>query len=275
MDTSSGVWRMRQLLIATVVGTAMGVLACNGSDDKKGQPTAGAADSSRPGGAVARTVAAVPRLPKKLEEMSADDFIDVIKDVDWTGHLEKRDCDDDPGCANGNKVTWVRHEAAAGANDLAFDTISEYGMVVSRFQNIGRFKEAHYQLPAGKGEWYQVLTRGADADHAIAHFVNLHFLGNGTPRLDVMPTPLTVSLCEPGKHGTTDAAFKDCPDRQSTGATSPTAPPPTFNKGAWFTCSLGCCTTEGVRGNSGQRSPDSTKSDSAARDSTKKRQRSG
>jgi hypothetical protein len=257
---------MRRLVAVAVA--VMGMLACMGGDDKKEQSSG--SDSSRSGAAAARTTAEVPRLPKKLEEMSADEFIEVIKNVDWTGHLEKRDCDDDPGCANGNKVTWVRHEAAAGANDLAFDTIPDNGMVVSRFQNIGRFKEAHYQLPAGKGEWYQVLTRGADADHAVAHFVNLHFLGNGTPKLDIMPNTLPVRLCESGKHGTTDAAFKDCPDRQSSGATSPDAPPPTFNKGAWFTCSLGCCTTDGVRGGSEVKKPDSSATNSTTRTSATK-----
>jgi hypothetical protein len=269
MDTSSRTLGMRRLLAVTVVAAVVGMPACKGADGTKGKPTAGAADSSRPGGRAGRTTAAVPRLPKKLEQMTAEDFIDVINGVDWTGHLEKRDCDDDQDCTHGNKVTWVRHEAAVGANDLAFDTLPENGMVVARLQNIGRFKEARYQLPAGKGEWYQVLTPGADAQTAIAHLVNLHFQGNGTPKLDINPTPLMVTQCEAGKHDTTDAGFKDCPTPPRTAATSPDAPPPTFNRGAWFTCSLGCCTTEGVRGLDSARA-DSARRDSAGRASTKR-----
>ena len=119
-----------------------------------------------------------------------------------------------------------------------------------------------------------VLTRGTVAQHARVQFVSLTFQGNGKPRLDIRPNALDVTICEPGKHDSTDAGFKDCTQGntgQPTPPAPPFAPPTSFNRGAWFTCSLGCCTTEGVRGLDSL-SADSVRADSAKRDSSKNRQ---
>ena len=159
MHTLSGARRTRRVLSMTVTMTAAVLSACGtgsgdaGTKQETAGVKAGAAGSAPPVAGVARATPEVPKLPRKIEDISADEFIDVIKDVAWRGHLVKRECDE-PGCdAAGTRATWVRHEAAAGANDLAFDTISVNGVVVGRMQNIGRFKERFYQLPAGRGEW--------------------------------------------------------------------------------------------------------------------------
>jgi hypothetical protein len=283
--TTSGARKTRHLLAVTIVVATAVSSACSGRSGDAGKQqggtgaTTGAPDSGRTGARAVRTTPAVPRLPKKIEDITADEFLEVIKDVDWTGHLVKRQCDGETGCdAAGTKVTWVRHEAAAGANDLAFDTIPANGVVISRMQNIGKFKEGFYQLPGGKSEWYVVLTPAVNARTATAQFVSLDFQGNGTAKLDTMRKRLRVTICEAGRHDSTDAGFKECPvgnSGQANPAPTPFALPTSFNKGAWFTCSLGCCTTEGVRGNSREKVPDSTKTDSATRDSTKRQQRSG
>jgi hypothetical protein len=276
MHTLSGVWTMPHLLVITVVVTSISTACSLGSGDGKKQSagdsaTVGTSDRSRPGAGSVRTTRSVPRLPKKVKDITADEFVDVIKDVKWTGHFVRRQCEGEPDCDEaGTKATWVRHEAAEGANDLAFDTIPENGVVISRMQNMGKFKERMYQLPGGGSkEWYVVLTPAVNVRTAVAQFVSLDFQGNGKAKLDTMRKRLMVTICDSGMHDSTDAGFKECGSGVS-GQPTPAPPfalPSSFNRGAWFTCSLGCCTTEGVRGLDSARA-DSARRDSAGRAST-------
>ena len=278
--TRSGAWKTRQLQTATVIVTAMVTLACSSSaGDTKSQSagaTAGATDSSRSDAQVARSTAKVPELPRKIEDISPEDFVKAIENVSWSGHAVERECTgaglegmcrDTPGHVS----TVVRHEAAAGANDVAFGAaLPENGVVISRMQNLRDRREKFYGL-RGKGEWYAILTRGESDDKAILQLVKLDFSPQGKPKLDLMPGAWQVGKCKDGDghHDTADAGFKDCNAQANAGAP---LVPNSFNRGAWFTCSLGCCTTEGVRGNAGEKGPDSTKTDSTTRDTTKRQQ---
>jgi hypothetical protein len=213
----------------------------------------------------------VPVLTAKIEDITADDFLKVVENVTWTGHIVERQCDEaDCSTGPGNTSTVVRHEAAAGANDLDVDALPEYGVVVSRMQNLGKRKERFYGLRGGK-EYYVILTRGATNASANLQLVNLDFDGRGRPKLDLMPGKRPVAACDSEHHDAADAGFKECPAQPS--PAPPFALPTSFNRGAWFTCSLGCCTTGGVRGAGGGRGPDSTRTDSTARDSAGRQQR--
>jgi hypothetical protein len=223
----------------------------------------------------------VPVLTAKIEDITPDDFVKVVENVTWTGHIVERQCDAPFGiCSSkpGNRSTVVRHEAAEGANDLDLTTLPENGVVVSRMQNLGKHKEKFYDLPSGKGEWYVILTRGTSGAAATLQLVNLDFDGRGRPELDLKPRKWDVGPCDSEHHDAADAGFKECPPPTNP-ATPPFAVPTSFNRGAWFTCSLGCCTTEGVRGGTGRRrghdssATDSTATDSTARDSARRQQR--
>jgi hypothetical protein len=272
MHRMSVAWTTLQLLTISVLSAAVVTSACSsdrgGAKDQRGttSETTSAADSNRTRpGAAAQVASEVPKLPKKIEAMTPEDFMRVVDGVSWTGHLFERECAGAfPRCSSepGHKSTWVRHEAAAGANDLKFGAaLPENGVVVSRMQNLGKHTEKFHKLPSGKGEWYAILTRAGNDVTANLQLVSLDFDGNGKPKLKLMDTIFTVSQCDTTHHDSASAGFKGCGD--TTSVTSPIAVPTSFNRGAWFTCSLGCCTTGSV----------TIGADSAAADSARRQQR--
>ncbi len=278
MYRTSGAWTTRHLLAITVIAAAVVTSACSkGSGDSNDQragagASASAPDSNRSGAGVAR-VAKVPELPAKIEDISAADFVKVVDTISWTGHIVERQCEGAlSGCSNapGNTSTVVRHEAAAGANDLDIGALPDNGVVVSRMQNLGKRKEKLFGLKSG-GEYYMILTRGATAGSANYQLVNLDFDGRGRPKLDLLPGKHPIGPCDSEHHDAASAGFKECPLQPA--PASPLVLPTSFNRGAWFTCSLGCCTTDGVRGGTGRgEGRDSTTTDSTAPDSTRRQQ---
>jgi hypothetical protein len=274
MHTLSGVKRELHLLAVTLVAP-MVMFACGSGTDARTDQTSTArdttapADSNRRGAEKAQVTIKVPELIAKIEDITTADFMKVIDSVSWKGSITERQCSDG-GCGEepGHKSTKVRHEAAAGSNDLVFANIPDNGVVVSRMQNLGKHPEKFYGLLNGKGDYYLILTRTNEPEKANLQIANLDFDRDGNPVLDLLPKIWTVRKCEPGHHDSAGAGFKDCPPRD------PAAPlVNTFNRGAWFTCSLGCCTTEGVRGGPVRsKRAVSTRSDSSAGDSTTKQQ---
>ena len=250
MKRPSGPWTTWHLTNATVFAAAAVISACtSGSDDTKDQKagtgaTTSAADSARPAAAAAQGISRAPVLTAKIEDITPGDFVKVVEGVTWTGHIVERQCDE-AGCsgAPGNTSTVVRHEAAAGANDLDVGALPENGVVVSRMQNLGTRKEKFYGLRGGK-EYYVILTPGGTNAPANFQLVNLDFDGRGRPKLDLMPRKRPVNPCDSEHHTAADAGFKEC--RPPSTPAPPFALPTSFNRGAWFTCSLGCCTTGGV-----------------------------
>jgi hypothetical protein len=278
MNRTSGARTTRLAFASAVMAAAVVSSACStGGGDANDQragagATTGAADSNRSRAANAPVAPTVPELTAKIEDITTDEFMKVVDNVSWTGHTEERQCDAN-GCKDtpGKKSTRVRHEAAAGANDLVFAQIPENGVIVSRMRNLGKHREKVYQLESGKGDYYVILTRGSDADHANLQLANLDFDRDGKPVLELIPKVWTAAPCESGHHPSASAGFKDCP-----APPKPTAPTafPAFNRGAWFTCAVGCCSTEGVRVGPGRRKgADSTTTDTTARDSTRGQQR--
>jgi hypothetical protein len=279
MNRKSGARTTRLALASAVMAAAVVTSACStgggeAKDQRAGAGATGAADSNRSRAANAQVAPTVPELTAKIEDITTDEFMKVVDNVSWTGHTEERQCDEN-GCKDtpGTKSTRVRHEAAAGANDLVFARIPANGVVVSRMRNLGKRKEKVYQLESGKGDYYVILTPTGTPDKANLQLVNLDFDRDGKPVLELLPKVWTAGRCESGHHASASAGFKDCPPPKGTAPTAPTAFP-AFNKGAWFTCSLGCCSTEGVRLGPGRRKgADSTRTDSTARDSTRSQQR--
>jgi hypothetical protein len=254
MKRTSGAWTTRLVVSSVVIVAALRMTACNSSGDAGDQSgatgsTAGATDSGRAQTTALRVGVAVPRLPEKIETISAEALLAVVDGRTWTGQIVERECGE-PNCSTapgGPKSTILRNEAVAGVNDLAFDTLPPNGVVVGRMTNLGQHKDALYQLPAHKGDWYVILTRGPTPATATLQLANLDFRGNGKPVKDLMPTSWIVSKCDDGHTGpypSPNAGFKDC-----TGAPTPGVPlvATSFNRGAWFTCSLGCCTTDSGR----------------------------
>ena len=265
MYRTSGAWTTRHLLAITVIAAAVVTSACSKGGDANQRAGAGASanapDSNRSGAGVMR-VAKVPELTAKIEDITPDDFLKVVENVAWTGHIVERQCEGAlSGCSSapGNTSTVVRHEAAAGANDLDIGALPDNGVVVSRMQNLGKRKEKLFDLKSGH-EYYMILTRGATTGSANYQLVNLDFDGRGRPKLDLLPGKHPIGQCDSEKHPAADAGFKECPPPRPANPASPLVLPTSFNRGAWFTCSLGCCTTDGVRGGTGGR--DSTTNDS-------------
>src|SRR6186713_347927 len=171
MYRTSGAWTTCQLLAITVVAAAVVTSACSKGGDANQQAGAGASasapDSNRSGAGVAR-VATVPELTAKIEDITPDDFVKVVDKVSWTGRIVERQCEGPlSGCSDepGHTSTVVRHEAAAGANDLDIGALPPNGVVVSRMQNLGKKKEKHFGLKSGQ-EYYMILTRGATTGSA-------------------------------------------------------------------------------------------------------------
>jgi hypothetical protein len=261
------------MFTSAIVTVAVMASACNSGGGASDQKAAGAT-SGAVGSLAARDSDEVPKLPEKIGKITAEQFMNVVDSVAWRGHTVERQCDGVLARCDstpGHRSTRVRHEAAAGANNLKFGaSLPENGVVVSRMRNLGRHREKLYQLPSGTGEWYAVLTRGTSDVTATLKLVKLDFDQNGRPTLDTTRKPLTVIRCQdgnPNPHPTADAGFKPCDTKPDTAPLF--ALPNSFNRGAWFTCSLGCCTTGAVPPFGG----DSTDVDSAAVDSARMRQR--
>ena len=265
MHSTSGARTTRIMFNRVVVAAAVVTSACNSdrggaTDRRTAGATTGAMDST-----AAQTTAAVPKLPKKIGAITPDEFVIAMKGVSWLGHVVERQCAG-LGCrpTPGGNSTLVLHEAAAGANTLKFGAaLPDEGVVVSRMRNLGNRPENLYKLPRGNSEWYLVLTRGSSDTTARLKLVGLDYDAHANPQLDTSRAAIAIIRCSdgnPNPHQTADAGFKPCDTKTDTAFALPTS----FNRGAWFTCSLGCCTTGAVPPFGG---------DSGAVDSARLRQR--
>jgi hypothetical protein len=262
MHSTSGARTKRVMFNTVVVAAAVATSACNSdggraTDRRTAGATTGAVDSS-----AAQVTAAVPKLPKKIGAITPDEFVNAIKGVTWLGHVVERRCRG-LGCrpTPGGNSTLVLHEAAAGANNQKFGAgLPDEGVVISRMRNLGNRPESLYNLPRGNTEWYLVLTRSSSDTTARLKLVGLDYDAHANPQLDSSRAAMTIIRCSdgnPNPHPTADAGFKPCDTKPDTAP--PFALPTSFNRGAWFTCSLGCCTTGAVPPFGG----DSTAGDSA------------
>jgi len=279
MYTSSGGLGMRRLVAIAGIAAAMGVFACGSGDEAKNQSAGAAAapravDSSRGTASVQATLAEPPKLPTKIGVITPEDFAKAVNGVAWTGHVVPRQCRGALGCRDtpGLTSTLVLHEAAAGANLQKFGpALGDAGVVISRMRNLGNHKERLFNLPKGPWDWYLVLTRLPSDAEAKGQLVKLEYDDRGKPTLETMPDTLRIVKCpdnDPAPNPNSDAGFKECFGMVHPAST--TVLPNSFNRGAWFTCSLGCCTTDGVRGGTEERNRDTSRADSTARDSAGK-----
>lgn len=253
------------LLNAAIIGMAVWTNACTAGD---GRRDSGAARGDTSASTAKHAVTAeVPQLPDKIERLihTPELFVAVVSGRSWKGRTVARQCEES-GCgttAEGPHAT-VRHEAIEGANDLDLTKLPENGVVVSRMTIFGTRTERMFGLKANSGEWYLILTPSNKDSVATARLVNLDYDNDGEPKLKLHGGPFEMRRCDDGDshHGEADAGFKKCDKPTPTNvkgaaAESLLALPTSFNRGAWITCSLGCCTSE-----SGRSVADSVRADS-------------
>jgi len=278
MNTSSRRCMVRLALGLTLAGATSMASACSGGKENVDTSRTSGAGGSAPGTggqAGSASARALKELPKPMQDLAnaPQEFVDHLEGYAWRGHIVPRKCAEN-GCSDsiaiGAKATIVKIEAIEGANELKLDSIPTNGFVIGRLINLGPNREKYFDLPRNSGEWYVVVTKVGITGATRMRLWNLTYNSDGTPKLaQGREFPLQVCHRETIPPTEPDAGFKDCslPSGADRFAVK------SFDRGAWFTCSVGCCTSDsgrgGVPGDSAR--ADSVRADSVRADSAKKR----
>ena len=216
-------------------------LACAKADKSGTDSTAARSDTARSTAATVPARQTSGELTKPIANYTAKEFASFVDSLSWTGHYYPRDCSG--GGCSGNAKAEVLLEAISDAHQVDVANLPPNGVLMARMINVGKFKEKHYGIPTGGGEWYFLYYQ--KNGEKLFNFVKLTFDQNGDPTVYWDETPHPFAPCGTGpddpnhpKPNRAYAGFTGCDPHRN--------PRETFslNKNVWISCSLGCCSSE-------------------------------
>jgi hypothetical protein len=180
-------------------------------------------------------------LKKGFEAMSAADFVSFASHLPFTGGAERgRMCSGTPECDAGTART-SGHVEAVDQNPISSSNIPTDGVIISRFENTGKFTERRYGLAAGAVAYLIALP--SDDSTTTGRWV-LAEVDGGSKRILASGH---VGSCGHGAYpGKPQADFRSCASASAAHSEGMTANSASFRTGdndpIWISCETGCCT---------------------------------